>query len=82
MIDIWQFIALDSIEMADKFVEMIHEKCQGLCVAPEMGRRRDELIPGLRSLPIKKYVVYYRVVEDKVEIARILSAYRDHALLF
>ncbi|MFW6314778.1 MAG: type II toxin-antitoxin system RelE/ParE family toxin [Desulfohalobiaceae bacterium] len=64
IIDIWQYIALDSMESADNFVDMIYEKCVDLAAFPEMGRRRDELIPGISSLPIKKYVVFYRIRED------------------
>ncbi len=82
LIDIWQYIALDAIAVADNFIDLIHEKCEGLCICPEMGRRRDELIPGLRSFPVKKYIVYYRIMEDKVEVARILSAYRDQSSVF
>jgi len=82
LIDIWQYIALVSITAADKFIDLIHEKCEGLCICPEMGRRRDELIPGLRSFPVKKYIVYYRIMADKVEVSRVLSAYRDRAALF
>jgi toxin ParE1/3/4 len=82
LIDIWQYIALDSITAADKFIDLIYEKCKGIGTYPEIGRRRDELIPGLRSFPVKKYIVYYRVMEDKVEVARVLSAYRDQTALF
>jgi len=47
-----------------------------------MGRKRDELIPGIRSLPVKRYVVFYRVTNNTIEIARILSGYRDIETLF
>ena len=77
LIDIWQYIALDSVENADSFVDLIYDKCAELASMPEMGRKRDELIPGIRSFPVKKYVVFYRIREDFIEIIRVLSAYRD-----
>jgi toxin ParE1/3/4 len=80
--DIWQYVAADNPEAADRFVDNIYETCQGLIAHPEMGRRRDELLPQLRSLPVKRYVIFYRVREAKIEIVRVLSAYRDLGSLF
>lgn len=80
--DIWQYITLDSMENVDNFVDLIYEKCADLAAFPEMGRRRDELLPGIRSLPVKRYVVFYRIKEDYIEIARILSAYRNMGSVF
>lgn len=82
LIDIWQYIALDSMENADNFVDLIFEKCENLAAFPEMGRKRDELLPGIRSLPVKRYVVFYRIREENIEISRILSAYRDMGSVF
>jgi toxin ParE1/3/4 len=82
LIDIWQYIALDSMENADNFVDLVYEKCADLAAFPEMGRRRDELIPGIRSLPVKRYVIFYRIRENNIEISRILSAYRDLGSVF
>lgn len=42
-----------------------------------MGRRRDELRKGLRSFPIKKYVVFYFVTGNSVEIVRVLHGAQD-----
>jgi toxin ParE1/3/4 len=47
-----------------------------------MGRKRDEPAPGLRGFPVRKYVLFYRVVEDGIEIVRVLWGYRDLELLF
>ncbi len=55
LIDIWQYIALDSMENADNFVDLIYEKCADLVAFPEMGRRRDELLPGVRSRQSNQY---------------------------
>ncbi|MCH8218950.1 MAG: type II toxin-antitoxin system RelE/ParE family toxin [Planctomycetes bacterium] len=37
---------------------------------------------GIRSLPVKRYLVFYRVASDTLEIARVLSGYRDIETLF
>lgn len=82
LIDIWQYIALDSIDNADRFVDLIYDQCAELASMPEMGRKRDALIPGMRSFPVKRYVIFYRVREDMIEISRVLSAYRDLNSMF
>ena len=80
--DIWLYISNDSPQVADKFLDFIFKQCQLLCSSPEIGRMREELLPGLRSFPIKRYVVYYRVAAESVEIIRILSGYRDIDSIF
>ena len=47
-----------------------------------MGRQRDELAPTLRSFPVGRYVIFYRSIEGGIEVARVLSAYRDLGRLF
>jgi toxin ParE1/3/4 len=42
-----------------------------------MGRRRDELGPALRSFPVGRYVIFYRSTKGGIEVARVLSAYRE-----
>ncbi|MCB2184691.1 MAG: type II toxin-antitoxin system RelE/ParE family toxin [Desulfobulbaceae bacterium] len=75
--DIWLYIANDSPQAADKFLDTILEQCRLLCSSPEMGRLREELLPGVRSFPTKRYVIFYRIALSTIEIIRILSGYRD-----
>ena len=75
--DIWLYIANDSPQAADKFLDAILKQCRLFCTSPEMGRQRDELLPGIRSFSIKRYIIFYRVIRDAVEVVRVLSAYRD-----
>ena len=82
LVEIWLYIASDSPIIADKFIDHMHEQCRKLCSHPEMGPKRDELIPGIRSLRVKRYLVFYRVANKAIEIARIVSGYRDIEALF
>lgn len=82
LLDIWLYIANDSTLAADKFLDLLHEKSLALCTSPELGRARDELLPGLRSLPVKRYSIYYRITPATVEIVRVLSNYRDANNIF
>jgi toxin ParE1/3/4 len=42
-----------------------------------MGRSRQEIAPSLRSLPVDKYVIFYRPIENGIQVERVLSGYRD-----
>jgi toxin ParE1/3/4 len=49
---------------------------------PELGRLREELSPRLRSFPVGRYVIFYRPMENRIEIARVLHGARDLPPLF
>lgn len=51
ILDIWDYIADDSIEQADRWVDRLDEKLELIATQPLMGRARDELAAGLRSFP-------------------------------
>ena len=80
--DIWLYIARDNVRAADRYIALLHRRCRGLLAWPEAGRQRDELLPGLRSLPVTSHIVFYRIMSAAVEIVRVLSGYRDHDSLF
>lgn len=82
LIDIWVYIAEDSSAAADAFTTQLYEKCRLLAENPSLGRNRPELADGLYSFPYKRYVIYYRQRQDLLEVARVLSAYRDLEALF
>jgi len=75
--DIGNFIARDNPISAARFVSRVEEQCQLLAAHPLLGRPRDELVPGLRSLPLGRYVIFYRALDDGAEIVRVLHGARD-----
>jgi len=82
LLEIWFFIAEDSSDAADRFLDLLASKCEALADSPKMGRLREDLAPGLRSFPVKRYMIYYRIMDEDVEIIRVLSAYRDAEAIF
>jgi toxin ParE1/3/4 len=42
-----------------------------------MGRKRDELISGLRSFPVGRYLIFYSTLPDGIEAVRVLHSARD-----
>ena len=82
LLEIALYIAEDSIEASDRFLETIDEKLKLLARTPHMGRARDELAPGLRSFPVGNYVLFYRPIRGGIELVRALSGARDIPALF
>jgi toxin ParE1/3/4 len=80
--EVWLYIGQDSPVAADRFIDRILQACQKLAVAPRIGRSHDDLGPVLRSLPVDKYIVFYRPSKSGIEVARVLSGYRDIEALF
>ena len=77
LVEIGDFIARDNPIAAAQFVTLLEKRCSLLAAHQPVGRARDELIPGLRSLAYGRYVIFYRAIEDGAEIARVLHGARD-----
>lgn len=71
-----------SVDKSEVFLNKVNKKCQRLVQFPGMGRRRDELAAGVRSLPVESYLIFYRSIEEGVEILRVVSGYQDLETLF
>lgn len=63
--------------VADVVIDEIIQRFPKLAAFPDMGRKRDDVIEGLRSFPIKPYVLFYRRTQEGTEIFRILHGRRD-----
>jgi toxin ParE1/3/4 len=59
--EIWLYVAADKPGAADRLIDDLSDRCRALALNPHIGRRRDELRPGLRSFPHGRYVIFYRV---------------------
>ena len=77
LVEIYEYIAEDNVLAAERMLEKIENALTSLTVFPLRGRERAEFHPGLRSIAIKPYVIFYSFRDDTVYIVRILSGYRD-----
>ncbi|HEY3813560.1 MAG TPA: type II toxin-antitoxin system RelE/ParE family toxin [Caulobacteraceae bacterium] len=82
LIDIWTFIAQDSLTAADQVLDRIDEVCTRLAEQPRMGRSRNDLADGLRYFITGAYLVLYRVAGGGVQIVRVVHGARDLPSLF
>ncbi len=77
ILEIWDYIAEDSMVEADRWVDRLDEKFALWATQPMMGRNRDELAPGVRSLAFGRYVVFYVPLPDGIDVVRVLHGTRD-----
>lgn len=77
ILEIWDYIAEDSMVEADRWVDRLDDKLVLWATQPMMGRSRDELAPGVRSLAFGRYVVFYEPLPDGIDVVRVLHGTRD-----
>jgi toxin ParE1/3/4 len=78
LLSIWRYGADGwSPTTADEHLGDIQNTCQMLLRAPELGRPRDELIHGVRSIPLDPHVIFYRETVRGIEILRVLHQRED-----
>lgn len=53
-----------------------------LARSPRIGRARDELRVGIRSIVHDNYLIFYRLAGPDIEIVRVFHAKRDHPRMF
>jgi toxin ParE1/3/4 len=77
ILEIWGYIAEDSAMAADRWVDKLDEKFALWAMQPMMGRARDELLSGIRSLVFGRYVVFFQPLPDGIDVVRVLHGSRD-----
>lgn len=77
--EIEEFIAQDSPQRAERFVDYLVEQGESTSENPNIGRVVPEIsIPGIRELIAKKYRIVYRLKKNRIEI---LTVFEGHRLL-
>jgi toxin ParE1/3/4 len=75
--EIDDYVRVENPAAADRLLASFQATFALLATNPAMGRRRDELLPGMRSFPVGTYVAFYRIADEVVEIMRVLHGRRD-----
>ncbi|MCC7530999.1 MAG: type II toxin-antitoxin system RelE/ParE family toxin [Candidatus Melainabacteria bacterium] len=75
---IFNYIAQDNLDAAIAFVRQLKQRCTELAPLPNVGRKRDEIQRGYRSVVEGEYVIFYQAMPDgMLEIKRIIHSKRD-----
>ena len=75
--DIWLYIAEANVAAADKLIDRFTELFKLLAGNPGMGQSQEQHRPGLRCFPVGNYFIFYRAIDDGIEVYRILHGARQ-----
>ena len=80
LIDTDVYIRRSNPAAADWVLGASNSTLELLASLPMIGRSSEELAPGLRSMPVKRYGMYLvidRPLVDGIEVIRVLHGARD-----
>ncbi|MBN3875081.1 MAG: type II toxin-antitoxin system RelE/ParE family toxin [Nostoc sp.] len=80
--EISDYFAETSIEAGERFFSEFNRKCQQLVAFPNSGKSYAKIRPDLRGVSLQGYIVFYRVLDDGIEILRVVSGRRNFPSLF
>lgn len=76
--DIWRYTFREwGAAQADKYLAEIEVRIAQLKTSPYLGRPREDVRSGYRSLRVREHVVYYVVTPSLIRIIRVLHAQMD-----
>ena len=76
--EIYAFTAAKfGIDQAIRYLLGFEDLFNQLCLQPHTGRHRGEIKEGLRSIGYVSHVVFYRVMDTRIRIVRVLHSSRD-----
>jgi len=76
--ELWDYIADESIEAADRLLGQIFDALDELARLPGMGHKREDLtILPVLFWPVGNYLVIYRAMERPIEIVAVVHGKRD-----
>ncbi len=71
-----------NLEAGERFFRDFNRKCQQLVAFPSSGKSYAPVRADLRGLPLESYIIFYRVLDDGIEILRVVSGRRNLRSLF
>jgi toxin ParE1/3/4 len=75
---IWQYTFQNwSESQADKYYLLLADACQELANHPNMGKKYENLYPGLLGFNVQQHIVFYLVGSEGIEVVRILHSRMD-----
>jgi toxin ParE1/3/4 len=80
--EICNYIAVENSKAASQLFDRIRQKCKLVANFPNMGKSYSRLDSGLRGFVVEDYIIFYYPNPDGINIARVVSGYRDLDGLF
>ena len=80
ILDIGVYLMDQNPAAATRFLNALEETLNSLADMPEMGRIYQVGTHELRRFPVRnfdKYLIFYRLLDDRIELVRIIHGSRD-----
>jgi toxin ParE1/3/4 len=75
---IWTYTVENwSIEQADRYFNLIIDEINYICTNTAAGRSMDHVKEGYRASKVKSHLIFYRIVNNTIEVIRILHERMD-----
>lgn len=62
---------------AEQWVIELEQKCRNIAEHPRIGHRRDDVLDGLYCFPFGKYLIFYDIASDGIEVVHVIHGARD-----
>jgi plasmid stabilization system protein ParE len=83
LLEIWHYIAADSIQSANKVAEKLDRAIRGLIEMPGKGHTRPDVTDKrYRFWSVYSYLIAYRYDETSLTVVRVVHGRRDLRRLF
>ncbi len=78
LIEAWLQVAADgSNDRIDEYISKLQEICELIASQPAMGADRPDIVKGVRSFPVDRYVIYYEQIGTTLLVLRVWHAAQD-----
>jgi toxin ParE1/3/4 len=87
-LDIALYIASDNPKAGEVFYSALEHACDQLARMPNMGKARtfrNSRLQDMRMFPVPKfhkYLIFYRLIQEGIEVVRVVHGARDLPVLF
>jgi len=66
-----------SAVQADRYYNLIFDEIDQICKDPSIGKSMEHVRKGYLSSKVKSHLIFFRVVNDTIEVIRILHERMD-----
>jgi toxin ParE1/3/4 len=80
--DIAEYFVETNVEAGERFFQKFNQKGQQLVIFPSSGKSYAEIRTDLRGVSLDGYIIFYRILENGIEILRVVSGRRNLPALF
>ena len=75
--DIWFYVAQDNLVAAERLIERVDDVTRRLLDFPRIGPAKPHIATEMRTLPVGRYMILYRVTPETIDLVRIVHQARD-----